>query len=64
MINYIFCKCTGKHFAHKVPEKIVNVNNLQILNLFCMLILNEQSSPVNNCALHQENKRIKNKIPI
>ena len=47
IINYIFCKWAGKDFAHKFPEQTVNVNNLQILNPFFMLILNERSSPVN-----------------
>ena len=59
IINYVFCKYMEKDFAHKLPEQIVNINNVQILNLFFMQILNEESSPVNNCALHQKNKIIK-----
>ena len=52
MINYVFYNCTGKDFAHKLPYQIENVHNLQILKLYFMLILNEESYPMHNCTLY------------
>ena len=53
IICYVFYNCPGKDFAHKLPEYIVNVNNVQIMNqFFFALISSDESSSVNNCALH------------